>query len=128
MSDSTITELGTGPAAQTAAEPVAQRARRAAATSAVKDLTKHDDTLSGRFAVVTIHDTKDETNKGPVYVGLNNNGYLFPRNVPCRVPVEVADILENAVETAYDASSGKEVIATLVPRFPFSRRDEAVAA
>lgn len=120
-SDSTVTELGSAPAPQVAAE-APQRATARAQQRTVKDLSKADDSLSGKKIIITIPQTKDDTQKGPVFVGVNGTGYHIPRGIPCRVPIEVADTLDNAVEKVYDTGDGSHVIESEVPRINYQSR------
>ena len=123
MSDSSTTDLEAASAPQTAAQPTPAQQSVQRRPRAVKDLAKADDSLSGKFVMLTVANTKEDTQKGPLFVGLNGNGYQIPRGVPCRVPVEVVKILNDAIETVYDASTGLSMDQDDVIRHNFSYVD-----
>lgn len=77
-----------------------------------------DDQLSGERRTVTIHQTGDE-NEQAVFVSLNGYAYQIPRGVPCSVPAEVIEILQNAKQTTY-TQTPTGVVERTVQRFPFS--------
>ena len=57
--------------------------------------------------------------EGDVFVSLNGYAYQIPRGVPCSVPVEVIEILQNAKQTTY-TQTPTGVVERTVQRFPFS--------
>lgn len=77
-----------------------------------------DEQLSGEKRTVTVHQTGDE-NEQAVFVSLNGYAYQIPRGVPCSVPVEVIEILQNAKQTTY-TQTPTGVVERTVQRFPFS--------
>lgn len=62
--------------------------------------------LSGQVLEVEIHQGEGEGGKERVFVGLNGHGYKIPRSIKVIVPVEVIEILENAMMTVYESVAG----------------------
>jgi hypothetical protein len=85
------------------------------------------DVLSGERAELTIHQGSGEDGREPVFIGLNGTGYQVPRDTPVNVPVELLHILNNAVQTVYEAN-GNGARARDVKRFAFTSRLVAKAA
>ncbi len=77
-----------------------------------------DDTLSGERITVLFHSQEGDLGKLPVDVGLNGVVYRMPRNVPCRIPVEVLGVINDAVQEVYEAN-GANVIKSIRPRFSY---------
>lgn len=89
-----------------------------------------DPSLSGDFLTIKIHATRDEAEKGPVFVSLNGYAYQIPRGVNVSVPVEVVEILDNAVMTTYPTEGGIVTGSVDVPRHGYQtiRAPRAAAA
>lgn len=69
-----------------------------------------DSELSGEMVMLTIHPTSAIGGREALFVGLNGYAYLIPRGKPYKVPVEVANVVANAVVTSYElASDGSQV-------------------
>lgn len=80
----------------------------------------HGDNMSGEKVQITIANGVGELGRQAVFLSLNGHGFNVPRGVPCVVPVEVADILENATMTEYEAGANGVAIEREVQRFSYS--------
>lgn len=97
-----------------------------------------DKELSGDRVILIISGSKDAGGNQAVPIGLNGYMYNVPRDTPCNVPVEVAMVINDAVERIYDHSVGGRDSQQSKPRdihrYSFSampttsRAQEAVAA
>jgi hypothetical protein len=85
------------------------------------------DVLSGERVELTIHQGEGDSGRDPVFIGLNGTGYQVPRDTPVEVPVELLQILENAVQIVYEAN-GNTSRARQVKRFSYNARPAAKAA
>lgn len=81
--------------------------------------TNADDQLSGKRVTLTIFPSDSDGGQDAVQVGVNGFMYLIPRGKPCRVPVEVAGVIKNAIVTQYKTGDGGRQIETTVPRYAF---------
>lgn len=80
----------------------------------------HDSELSGGTVTLTVHSSNDEGGNQAVKIGLNGYMYLLPRNKPCQVPAEVAEVIRNAVVDHMRLSAdGKSHVTESVPRYAF---------
>lgn len=86
--------------------------------AAVVSGKNHDDELSGERVTVTFYEQESDLGKRPVEIGLNGIAYQIPRNVPVSIPVEVLEIVRNAVEETFEAN-GSNVIRRNRPRFSY---------
>lgn len=77
------------------------------------------DALSGKKVRLTIHKDGSPQAVKDVFVGINGVGYLIKRGEEVVVPVEVVNILENAIETRYE-QDGDQLIARDVLSYPFN--------
>jgi hypothetical protein len=77
--------------------------------------------LSGKRVELTINQDSGENGREPVFVGLNGVGFQIPRGVPVNVPVELLEILDNAVQTVYE-SNGNTAQAREVKRYSYNTR------
>ena len=68
---------------------------------------------------ITIHASGDEEGQNAVPVGVNGVVYQIPRGVPCEVPDEVIEVLENAKTSVYKVVNG-ESVEHQIPRFAFT--------
>lgn len=113
-SNSTVTSLDDetpDTVAQAAAEPGAVEVKGA----------NHDVALSGGKVLLTIHSSNEDGGQEAVKVGVNGYMYLVPRNKPCQVPAEVAEVIRNAVVDQIKLSSdGKGHITHQAPRYAYS--------
>lgn len=121
MSASQVSTLDSG------AKP--QAAAKAAAVARPKS-TGHDAALSGRKATITIHPSDGIGGDEAVPIGLNGFMYQVPRGEPQEVPVELLEILENAVNVHMSNGKDLQVIERRVPRFAYTVHaiDKAPAA
>ena len=113
--DSTVTTLD-DTSKEAANKP--QRGRAAAAPETPIDIDAPSN-LSGKKKLLTIHPSDGDGGRDAVNVSLNGFMYQIPRGRPMRVPVEVVEVLDNAVTTKYK-TEGKETIEYDVPRFAYS--------
>lgn len=91
----------------------------AVAEDATKPLVLGSD-LSGKMEILTIHSSNEDGGGDAVFVGLNGYPYQIPRDTPCKVPTEVAQILRDAVTTTYKPGPNGIVTPRSNPRFAFS--------
>lgn len=81
--------------------------------------------LSGERVVINISMIATETGavsegaNGPLFIGLNGFGYHIPRGKNVSVPVEVLDILDNAIQKSYPTKNGIIQGAIDVPRHAY---------
>lgn len=108
MSDSTVTTLeDEKPAAEVAAKTKAEKAKVTAAAAEAG--------LTGKRKTITIHAGEGTAGREDVPVFVNGFGFNIKRGKPVDVPIEVVEVLRNAVTTQYENGEAIEV-----PRFAFS--------
>lgn len=90
-----------------------------AAPAAARSIASGDAELSGKKRTITIHQTGNEADGEVAELQLNGYLYRVPRGVPCEVPEEVYQILENARTTTYQTTAAG-VVERHNYRFPFS--------
>lgn len=99
--------------------------------SAVK-ANGHDVALSGKKARITIHPSDSEGGQDAVFLGLNGYAYQVPRGEPVVVPVELLEVLENAITEKLVQNSMSDTSITRAPRYAYAVHDtdvkEAAAA
>ena len=123
--ESTVATLGGDGHAEIAASATASTGLtpRAAAKATVKskvDPDAIDENLvkkgfCGRRATITLPAPRDESEQDFVLVLINGEAFQIPRGVPCAVPEEVLDVLDNAVETRY----GRDGVGRAVMRHQY---------
>lgn len=86
------------------------------AVSAAKS-SGQDSSLSGKKVLLTIHASDGEYGHEAVNIGHNNVVYQIPRNQAWEVPVEVANIIAQAVVTTYKRDPKGGDIELNTPRF-----------
>jgi len=91
----------------------APRAKKIAVTDA-------HSAMSGQMAEITIHSGEGEAGKQAVFLSINGHGILIPRGVPSIVPAEVAEILDNATMTVYEAGANNTIVSREVKRFSYN--------
>ena len=89
------------------------------AAPAARSIASGDAELSGKKRIVTIHQTGNEADGEVAELQLNGYLYRVPRGVPCEVPEEVYQILDNAKTTTYQTTPAG-VVERNNYRFPFS--------
>lgn len=107
--DTSITTIDDAPAAPV---PVA---------ATILHVNNDGEFLSGERVELVVNQGEGENGREPVYVGLNGTGYQIPRGIPVNVPVEVLQILDNAVQTVYE-STGSTTTPREVKRFSYNTR------
>ena len=108
--DSSITTLDSAPVSVEPAAPV----------NVIKSF-KGAAALSGKMVELTIGQGEGDIGKQPVFINLNDDNILVPRGVKCLVPVEFAEIIQNAVMVVSE-SLGILKSDRDVQRFSFNTR------
>ena len=108
MSDTTITSIDDAPKAES--KPAATKAERVKQTAAANEAG-----LSGKRTTITIHQGEGAAGREDVDIFVNGFGFKIKRGKPVDVPVEVVEVLRNAVTTTYENGEAIEV-----PRFAYS--------
>lgn len=80
----------------------------------------HDSNMSGKYEVITIHSSAEDNGAEAVFVSHNTYPFQIPRDTPCKVPTEVAQILRDAKVTSYRSAKNGEVVEETRPRYAFS--------
>ena len=92
----------------------------------------HDVALSGKKARITIHPSDSDGGQDAVFLGLNGYAYQVPRGEPVVVPVELLEVLENAITEKLVQNSMSDTSITRAPRYAYAVHDtdvkEAAAA
>ena len=89
------------------------------AAPTARSIASGDAELSGKKRIITIHQTGNEADGEVAELQLNGYLYRVPRGVPCEVPEEVYQILDNAKTTTYQTTPAG-VVERHNFRFPFS--------
>lgn len=79
----------------------------------------HDDSMSGKMEIVTISTSQEDGGSDAVFISINGYAYQIPRDKPCQVPTEVAQILRDAVVTTYKPGANGAVVERSMPRYAF---------
>lgn len=108
--DSSITTLDDAP----------KNVEPAPAVPVVK-ITGSADALSGDMIELTIGQGEGDIGKQPVFVQVNDGNMLIPRGVPCVVPVEFAEVIQNA-QMVVSESMGLVKNEREVARFSYQTR------
>lgn len=119
--DSTVTTLDDTP--PVAAQPKTKaKAVAATAESAPQAATNNDAApeTSGKMVTLVIHRSSGDGGGDAVFLAHNAFARQIPRDTPCVVPMEVAQIVADAKETSYKRGSGAVVTEVVTPRFAFS--------
>lgn len=119
MTDTTVTTLD-DPAPDATAATAATAASAAKGPKPIKTAAKQNPAaseagLSGERVTITIHSGEGSAGREDVPVFVNGFGFQIKRGKPVEVPVEVVEVLRNAVTTQYENGEAIEV-----PRFAFS--------
>lgn len=110
----TLDDENTAEAAKPVATTTKSKAKAAAAAPAPADAESAALAADGEIGhigrcLVTVHADKGEGGNQAVFVSVNGQAFQIPRGKPVDVPLEVAQALENAVETIYDGGgAGRE--------------------
>lgn len=108
MSDTTVTTLDDD--APVIEKPTKVKAEKVKQTAAAAEAG-----LSGLRKTITIHPGEGAVGREDVPVFVNGFGFQIKRGKPVEVPVEVIEVLKNAITTQYENGEAIEV-----PRFAFS--------
>lgn len=117
MSDSTVTTLD-DPAPDAAAQAAAtstKPAKAGKAAAAKQTAAAAEAGLTGERVTITIHAGEGSAGREDVPVFVNGFGFQIKRGKPVEVPVEVVEVLRNAVTTQYENGEAIDI-----PRFAFS--------
>ena len=79
-----------------------------------------DDTMSGKYEMLTIYSTNEDGGSNAVPVGINGYLYQIPRDRPYKVPAEVVAVLREAVTTTFPRNKDGEIAPIDRPRYAFS--------
>lgn len=82
-------------------EPDSERDTPAPSSARTIAVADHGDQMTGEKVELTLFQSEGDNGSQPVFIGLNGHGTLIPRGVRVKIPVEVVDILDNAVQTLY---------------------------
>ena len=109
MSDTTVTTLDDE-------TPVVEKPAKAAKAEKVKPSAAMAEAgITGARKSITIFMGEGEAGREDVQVGVNGVVFNIKRGKPVEVPVEVIEVLNNAVSTKYEGGQAVDV-----PRFAFS--------
>lgn len=112
--DSTVTTLDDAPA---------QTKTRARATPVAATPSTNTDTApetSGQMVTLVIHRSHGDGGSDAVFLSHNSFARQVPRDTPCVVPMEVAQIVADAKEISYQRGPGGAVVEISTPRFAYS--------
>lgn len=115
MSDTTITSIDDAPAAAEAKPATKAKAEKVEKTVAKTSPGAAEAGLTGERKTITIHAGEGTAGREDVPVFVNGFGFQIKRGKPVEVPIEVVEVLKNAVTTQYENGEAIEV-----PRFAFS--------
>jgi hypothetical protein len=79
--------------------------------------------FGGDKVELIVHAGEGEIGKQAVFVGINGHGFNVPRDVKVLVPREVADQLENCMQTVYESTESGGTREREVRRFALSIRE-----
>lgn len=97
-----------------------KRGKKAAAEVASVKGANHDDTMSGKYEMLTVFSNNEDGGANAVPVGINGYLYQIPRDKPFRVPTEVVQVLREAVTTTYTYDKNGDLQASHRPRYQFT--------
>lgn len=80
----------------------------------------HDANLGGTMEIVTIHSGSEDGGSDAVLVIHNGYARQIPRDKPCKIPAEVAQVLRDAVYTSYKSGQNGAVTERSTPRYAMS--------
>ncbi len=119
MSDSTVTTLddpAPDAAAQAAAAAPTTKGQKAPKAAPAKQTASAAEAgLTGERVTITIHAGEGSAGREDVPVFVNGFGFQIKRGKPVEVPVEVVEVLKNAVTTQYENGEAIDI-----PRFAYS--------
>lgn len=88
--------------AQEAAKEQETKTAKAAVGKEALDKGLQAQGFSGKRETITLAAARDENEQDFVFVSINSVGFQIPRGKPVSVPVEVLNVLDDAVQTVYD--------------------------
>lgn len=80
------------------------------------------DNMTGDKLELTIHAGEGELGRQAVFLSINGHGFNIPRGIPCVVPSEVVDILDNAKQIIYEPGENGKMHEREVNRFSYNAR------
>jgi len=76
---------------------------------------------SKKMVMINIHPVAGKTGRQDVFVSVNDKDYLIKRGVNVRVPPEVVEVLNHAVEDAYEYDEvAKDMVRRETLSYPFT--------
>lgn len=81
----------------------------------------NDEALSGKRMRIKVFESEKDSEKGPLFVGLNGVGYQIPRGIVVDVPEEVVEVLDNAIMKVYPTEGGLVTGEKEVPRHAYQQ-------
>lgn len=108
MSDSQMTSIDDE-------TPVEKSSRPSKVDKAKQTAAANEAGLTGARKIITIHQGEGAAGREDVDIFVNGFGFKIKRGKPVDVPVEVVEVLKNAVTTTYENGESIEV-----PRFAYS--------
>lgn len=115
MSDSKVTTLDDGAENTGTAPATTQAAKTTAAKGGNKNSAAKEAGISDTRKSITIHQGEGAAGRDDVDVFVNGYAFRIKRGKPVDVPIEVVEVLKNAVTTQYEGGEAIEV-----PRFAFT--------
>lgn len=77
----------------------------------------HDENLGGEMEIVTIHSGSEDGGSDAVLIIHNGYARQIPRDKPCKIPAEVAQVLRDAMVTSYKSGQNGAVTERHTPRY-----------
>jgi hypothetical protein len=119
MSDSKVTTLDDGEDKadiNSGSTPAVEKAAKTASTKGLnKTVAAKEAGIGNDRKTITVHAGEGSAGREDVPVFVNGYGFNIKRGKPVEVPVEVIEVLKNAVTTQYENGEAIEV-----PRFAFT--------
>lgn len=79
-----------------------------------------DDQMSGKRVKVMMHASQGDGGSDAVFASINGYAYQIPRGKPVSIPVELMEVLKNAIQTNYSTGALGSNVAQEIPRFAFN--------
>lgn len=100
-------------------EPVVVKKRQKAEPTAELKGANKDDSMSGKYEILTVFSSNEDGGTNAVPVGINGYLYQIPRDKPFKVPTEVVEVLRQAVVTTYIRNPAGDIVPSDRPRHNF---------
>lgn len=119
--DSKVTSLDTPDNNATASAKAADTADKSPAKRATSKSSGNGTDLSGKTATINIYPSDQDGGNDAVFVAHNGVAFQIPRGENIEVPIELIEILNNAVTTVTSPAPEGGVTTREVPRYNFRR-------